>query len=67
MFLGLPWFDGMNVGGCIAKGLVEFVVLRKVAGKHVGGRVDPQGTRQVMLPHLWGKVVSKGRWRMGVI
>ena len=34
---GLPWLDGMTVGGCIAKGLDEVVVLDHVASKHVGG------------------------------
>ena len=42
MFLGLPGLNGMNICGCIAKGLVEFVVLGNVAGKHLGGRVDHQ-------------------------
>ena len=42
MFLGLPWLNGMNVCGCIAKGLGEVVVLANVAGKHDGGGVDPQ-------------------------
>ena len=42
MFYGLLRLDGMNVCGCIAKGLVEVVVLGNVAGKHIAGRVDPQ-------------------------
>lgn len=29
----------MNVGGCVAKGLDEFVVLGHVAGKHAGSTI----------------------------
>ena len=67
MFLSLAWLDGMNVCRCIAKGLVEFVVLGDVAGKHIGGRVNPQKACQVGLPQLWGNVVTKGRLWMGAI
>ena len=35
----LLWLDGMIIGGCVAKGLDEIVVLGNVAGKHVGGTV----------------------------
>ena len=39
IILGLLWFHGMIVGGCIAKRLDEIVVLGNVTGKHVGGAV----------------------------
>ena len=39
ILLSLLWLDGMIVGGCIAKGLDEVVVLGNVAAKHVGGKV----------------------------
>lgn len=39
ILLGLLWLDGIVVGGCIAKGFDEVVVLGNVAGKHVGGSV----------------------------
>ena len=40
ILFGLPWFDGMTVGGCIAKGLDEVVVLGDVTGKHCGGTLE---------------------------
>ena len=39
ILLSLLWFDGMTVGGGVAKGLDEVVVLGNIAGKHVAGTV----------------------------
>ena len=63
MFLSLMRLDGMNVCRCIAKGLVEFVVLGNVAGKHIGGRVDAQKACQIGLPQLWGNVLKRSEER----
>ena len=43
MLLGLLWLNGMTIGGCLAKGLDEIVVLGNVAGIHVGGTVGIRG------------------------